>query len=236
MTNSMQSKKLAKPKPGPSTEKYLDIAEIRDDMVILKDGTVRAVLLVSSINFALKSSEEQEAIIQAYMTFLNSLEYPIQIVIQSRRMNIDGYMDRLREQERNMENELLRNQVKDYRSFVNELVELGQIMQKSFYVVVPYDPLTNKKKNFFTRLKEALSPAAAAKLNKKQLADRIEQISRRIEITKGQLGSMGLNSARLDTQGLIELYYNVYNPDLFDVQKLTDVNQISLENPSNVEA
>lgn len=230
----MQSKKLAKPKPGPSTEKYLDIAEIRDDMVILKDGTVRAVLLVSSINFALKSAEEQEAIIQAYMTFLNSLEYPIQVVIQSRRMNIDGYMNRLKEQEREMDNELLRNQIKDYRQFVNELVELGQIMQKMFYVVVPYDPLTNKKKNWFTRLKEAISPAAAAKLNKKQLADRIEQLTRRVEITRGQLGSMSLNSVRLNTKGLIELYYNVYNPDLFDVQKLTDVNQVSFEASTQV--
>lgn len=233
-TNSMQSKKLAKPKPGPSTEKYLDIAEIRDDMVLLKDGTVRAVLLVSSINFALKSAEEQEAIIQAYMTFLNSLEYPIQIVIQSRRMNIDGYMDRLKEQERTMENDLLRNQIKDYRSFVTELVELGQIMQKMFYVIVPYDPLTNKKKGFFTRLGEAISPAAAAKLNQKQLKDRIEQINRRVEITKGQLGSMGLNSVRLDTQGLIELYYNVYNPDLFDVEKLSDINKVSFEASTNV--
>jgi hypothetical protein len=230
----MQSKKLAKPKPGPSTEKYLDIAEIRDDMVLLKDGTVRAVLLVSSINFALKSAEEQEAIIQAYMTFLNSLEYPIQIVIQSRRMNIDGYMDRLKEQERSMENDLLRNQIKDYRSFVTELVELGQIMQKMFYVIVPYDPLTNKKKGFFTRLGEAISPAAAAKLNQKQLKDRIEQINRRVEITKGQLGSMGLNSARLNTQGLIELYYNVYNPDLFDVEKLSDINKVSFEASTNV--
>ncbi|MDG1949537.1 MAG: TraC family protein [bacterium] len=230
----MQSKKLAKPKPGPSTEKYLDIAEIRDDMVLLKDGTVRSVLLVSSINFALKSAEEQEAIIQAYMTFLNSLEYPIQIVIQSRRMNIDGYMDRLKEQERNMENDLLRNQIKDYRTFVRELVDLGQIMQKMFYVVIPYDPLTNKKKGFFTRFGEAISPAAAAKLNQKQLKDRIEQLSRRVQITRGQLGSMGLNTARLDTQGLIELYYNVYNPDLFDVERLTDINKVSFEASTNV--
>ncbi len=230
----MQSKKLAKPKPGPSTERFLDIAEIRDDMVLLNDGTVRAVLLVSSINFALKSAEEQEAIIQAYMTFLNSLEYPIQIVIQSRRMNIDAYMNRLIEQERTMQNDLLRGQIVEYRNFVKELVELGQIMQKMFYVVVPYDPLTNKKKNFWSRLSEAISPAAAAKLNKKQLVDRIEQLSRRLEITQGQLNSMGLSSARLDTQGLIELYYNVYNPDLFDTEKLADISQVQFEESSHV--
>lgn len=225
----MQSEKLAKPKPGPATDKYLDIAEIRDDLVLLKDGTVRAVLLVSSINFALKSADEQEAIIQAYMVFLNSLEYPIQIVVQSRRMNIDVYMDRLREQERTITNDLLRSQISDYRAFVSELVELGQIMQKMFYVVVPYDPITNRKKNFWTRLSESLSPAASAKLNKKQLADRIEQLSRRTELLQAQLNSMGLSSARLDTQGLIELYYNVYNPDIFDTEKLGDVNQVQID-------
>lgn len=230
----MEKNKLAKPKPGPSTVKYLDIAEIRDDMVLLRDGTVRAVILVSSINFALKSNDEQEAIIQAYMTFLNGLEYPVQIVIQSRRMNIDGYMSRLREQERTVENDLLRIQIEDYRNFIGELVELGQIMQKMFYLVVPYDPLTNKKKNFWSRLSEALSPAAAAKLNKKQLKDRIEQLARRVELTQGQLNSMGLESARLDTESLIELYYTVYNPDVFSTEKLSDANSIQLEQETQV--
>lgn len=214
--------------------KYLDIAEIRDNMVILKDGTVRGLLLVSSINFALKSVDEQEATISAYMTFLNSLEYPIQIVIQSRRMNIDAYINRLNEVQKSTENDLLRAQIADYRSFVLELVELGQIMQKMFYVVVPYDPLTNKRKNFWTRLSESLSPASAAKLNKKQLGDRIEQLSRRMDIIQGQLNSMGLSSARLDTQSLIELYYNVYNPDLFESEKLSDINQVQYEDDSHI--
>ncbi len=222
------------PKPGPSTVKYLDIAEIRDDMVLLKDGTVRAVVLVSSINFALKSNDEQEAIIQAYMTFLNGLEYPVQIVIQSRSMNIDGYMERLREQERTVQNDLLRIQIADYRTFIGELVELGQIMQKMFYLVIPYDPLTNKRKNFWSRLSEALSPASAAKLNKKQLKDRIEQLSRRAELTQGQLNSMGLESARLDTESLIELYYTVYNPDLFASEKLSDINSVQFEDDTHV--
>ncbi|MBI5369674.1 hypothetical protein HZA85_00560 [Candidatus Uhrbacteria bacterium] len=225
----MQSKKLAKSKPGPATTTYLDISEIRDDMVILKDGTVRAVLLVSSINFALKSEEEQEAIIQAYMSFLNSLEFSLQVVIQSRRMNIDAYMAALGEQQRKTQNELLRAQIADYRTFVEELVELGQIMQKRFYVVMPYDPLTNKKKNFWTRLGEAMSPAASAKLNQKQLADRIEQLSRRVEIVQGQLNSMGLNSARLDTQSLIELYYNAYNPDVFETEKMAELSEFQFE-------
>jgi hypothetical protein len=221
--------KLAKPKPGPATQRFLDIAEIRDDIVIMKDGTVRAVLLVASINFALKSEDEQQAIIQAYMTFLNSLEYPIQIAIQSRRMNIDAYMAALKEQETKSTNELLRAQISDYRNFVHELVELGEIMQKRFYVVISYDPVSNKRKNFFTRLSEAFSPTVAAKLNEKQLADRRDQMARRVEIAMSQLSSMNLSAVRLDTQSLIELYYNVYNPDVFEEQKLVDLGKIQVE-------
>ncbi len=219
----------SKPKPGPATQRFLDIAEIRDDMVVLNDGTVRAVLLVSSINFALKSVDEQEAIIQAYITFLNSLEYPIQIVIQSRRMNIDAYLQTLAEQQRVTTNDLLRAQIDDYRSFVSELVELGEIMQKRFYVVVPYDPITNKRKGFFSRLQEALSPTSAARLNEKQLEDRRQQLGRRVDLIAGDLLSMSLQAARLDTQSLIELYYNCYNPDLFEEERLTNAAEVGVE-------
>ena len=134
----MQSRKLSGPKPGVPAQKYLDIAEIRDDLVILKDGTLRSVLLVSSINFALKSVDEQNAIVQAYMQFLNGLEFPIQVVIQSRRMNIDTYVRTLDENEKNQTNDLLKRQIHDYREFVKQLVKMGDIMQKRFYVVVPY--------------------------------------------------------------------------------------------------
>lgn len=224
-----EKNRLAKPKPGPATQRFLDIAEIRDDMVIMNDGTVRGVLLVSSINFALKSEPEQEAIIQSYVTFLNGLDYPIQIVIQSRRMNIDAYVASLNTQEKTTTNDLLRAQIADYRTFVSELVELGQIMQKRFYVVVPYDPLTNKKRGFWQRLSLVLSPAAAAKLNEKQLSDRREQLARRMALAGGNMMSMGLQTVRLDTQGLIELYYNAYNPDLFEGERLSDLGKIRIE-------
>ena len=90
-------------------------------------------------------------------------------------------------------------------------------------------PLTNKKKNFWTRLGEAVSPAIAAKLNQKQIAERIEQLSRRVDVIQGELNSMSLSSARLDTQGLIELYYNAYNPDVFEEQKLANLQEIHVE-------
>src|SRR3989339_282798 len=121
----MQSKKLAGKKPSTSTQSFLDIASIHDDVVIMKDGTLRVVLLVSSINFSLKSEDEQNALISAYASFLNSIDFPIQIVIQSRPLNIDGYLMRLGQMEKDQKNELLKMQIADYRNFVREMVDLG---------------------------------------------------------------------------------------------------------------
>jgi type IV secretory pathway VirB4 component len=228
-TQSMQSKKLAKKKAGPPTQRYLDIAEIRENTVVLKDGTLRAVIMVSSINFALKSKEEQEATIQAYMQFLNGLEHPIQIVVQSRKMNVDKYMAELAQQEAIMENDLLKSQIRDYRSFVKDLVDLGEIMQKRFYVVVPYDPVADKRKGFFSKLSAAISPASLVKLSKKKFESRKAKLDQRVSIVQGGLLGMGLRSAALDTQGLIELYYTVYNPDVFDHQKLSDLRKLRVD-------
>ncbi|RMD51921.1 hypothetical protein D6827_01140 [Candidatus Parcubacteria bacterium] len=225
----MQSDKLAKKKPGPPTQRYLDIAEIKQDTVILKDGTLRAVLMVSSINFALKSRDEQQATIQAYMQFLNSLEHPIQIVIQSRKMNIDNYIQALNKREAELKNDLLKEQIRDYKSFVKELVNLGEIMQKRFYVVVPYDPVTDKKRGFFAKLSSAIMPAAVVKLNNKKFKERLYSLNQRVSLIQSGLNSMGLQSVRLDTQSLIELYYTVYNPDVYDTQRLEDIEKLRVE-------
>lgn len=225
----MQSKKIAKPKPGPPTQRYLDIAEIREDVVVLKDGTLRAVVMVASINFALKSQDEQQATVQSYMQFLNGLEYPIQVVVQSRKMNIDGYMASLKKREGEMDNELLKAQIRDYRAFVNDLVELGEIMQKRFYIVIPYDPVTDKKRGFFARLSNSIVPAATVKLNEEKFKKRKQALMQRIAIIQGGLTGMGLQSVVLDTQSLIELYYTVYNPDVYDTQKLADVTKLRVE-------
>lgn len=218
----MQSPKLAGAKPGPATQRYLDINEIKEDVVIMKDGTLRAVLIVASINFALKSEDEQNAIIAAYVQFLNALEFPLQVVIQSRKLNIDNYIERLRESEKNQGNELLRIQIADYRNFVTELVTLGQIMQKSFFVVVPYNPLSDKQKGFFARMSEAFTPALFVKLAEERFRQRKNDLQLRVEHIIGNLNSMGLKAVQLDTQSLIELYYRVYNPEVYDSQKMQD--------------
>lgn len=225
----MQSKKLAGAKAGPPTQRYLDIAEIKDGIVILKDGTLRAVLLCSSINFALKSEEEQQAIIIAYMQFLNALEFPLQIVIQSRRLNIDNYIARLRETERSQANELLKTQIRDYVGFVQELVTLGDIMSKRFYIVIPLDPLSNKRKGWFSRMRDTITPAGTVKIKETRFRAHREDLIQRVNNIVTLLNGMSIAATMLDTQSLIELYYTVYNPDIYDVEKLTTLEEIQVE-------
>jgi len=224
---SNNQKKISK--PGPPTQRFVDIAEIKEDVVVMKDGTLRAVILVSSINFALKSTDEQEAIISSYMQLLNSIDHPIQVVIQSRRMNIEKYLERLKEQEKNQTNELLKAQIVDYRGFITELVELGDIMSKRFFVVVPYDPISNKKRGFFTRFKEIISPVASLKLKESIFEDRKKDLMLRTDHLRGSLESIGLSTVILDTQSLIELYYSIYNPEVYESQKVTDLSKIQIE-------
>src|SRR3989338_3164294 len=207
----------------PTTQRYLDMSEVRDDVISMKDGTLRAVVVVSSINFALKSEDEQQAIVQGYMQFLNGLEFPLQVVIQSRKMRIDDYIGRMRQAERDLQNELLRTQMNDYIQFIQDLVEGGEIMSKQFYVVVQYDPSTDKKKNFWTRAREVISPARRVQLNEKQFEERAHKLEQTLNHVVGGLNSMGLTSVRLDTQGLIELLYDSYNPVLSSVQPMTDI-------------
>ncbi|MBI4133335.1 hypothetical protein HY478_01845 [Candidatus Uhrbacteria bacterium] len=225
----MQSKKLAGTKAGPPTQQHLDIAEIKGDVVVLKDGTMRAVLLCSSINFALKGDDEQQAIIQAYMQFLNALEFPLQIVIHSRRLNIDRYLAQLSETEHTQTNELLKAQIREYRAFVSELVELGDIMSKRFYLVVPFDPLSNKRKGFFARFKEVLTPALTVRLKEERFRGRRDDLMQRVEHVGSLLSAMGVTAVPLDTQSLIELYYTVYNPDIFDIEKLRPIGELRVD-------
>ena len=220
--------KLARKKINVSTQQYLDIAEIRENTVIMRDGTLRAVIIVSSINFALKSEEEQNAIVSAYVGFLNNLYFPLQIVIQSRELNIENYLNDLKQREREQTNELLKIQTTEYIQYIQELISLGKIMNKYFYVVVPYDPLSDKHKGFLKRLLEAFKPVALIKLKEEKFLRRRAELTRRVESVITALASIGVNSVELDTQGLIELYYNSYNPRTSANQKLVDVGELRL--------
>ncbi len=224
----MKNKRVKKIKA--STQKYLDIAEIRNDVVIMKDGSLRAVLLVSSINFALKSEDEQGAIISSYVNFMNSFDFPIQIVIQSRKLNIEAYLNQLREREKTLVNDQLKLLMADYRQFVADLVEMGDIMSKKFYVVVPYSSVSDKRKNFWSRLYDLFSPMSSIKLREQTFQKHRRELMQRVEHVIMNLNSMGLQSVLLDTQSLIELYYEVYNPVISQNQKLGDINKLRIEN------
>lgn len=216
-------------KKFPPTQTYLPIAEIKDGTVILKDGTLRSVLLVSSINFALKSDDEQNALISSYVGFLNSLDFPLQVVMQSRKLQIQPYLDNLYKIEKELPNELLKIQIADYRAFVKELVEIGQIMTKRFYVVVPYDPLSNKKKGFVARFKEVLKPAITIRVKEERFQARKKDLESRVRQVNGGLESMGLQVVALDTQSLIELYYTSYNPDIAFAQELQNIEDLRID-------
>ncbi|MBU1034347.1 conjugal transfer protein TraC [Patescibacteria group bacterium] len=226
----MPKNKSTASKPGVPTQRYLDIAEIKEDIVIMKDGTLRAVLLVSSINFSLKSVDEQNAIVQAYMQFLNGLNFPIQVVIQSRHINIDDYLEKLKDAEKEQKNDLLRRQITDYVDYVKQLVELGEIMQKRFYVVLPLNPGAEQvQKGFFARIGEILTPSIAIRLSEGRFRKNKELLMMRVNQVASGLQSMSLNAVMLDTQSLIELYYTVYNPEIFEAQRMTDVEKLQLE-------
>jgi hypothetical protein len=211
-----------------STQKYLDIFEIKDDVVIMKDGTIRAILLVSSINFALKSEDEQEAIISSYVSCLNNINFPLQIVIQSRKMDIDDYIIRLKQKEKEQTNELLKMQINEYIQYVQELVLAGNIMSKRFYVSISYNPLSDKHKNFFTSLKEVFKPASLIRLKEERFFKHKKELERKVDKVINNLSSIGLNVVPLDTQSLIELFYNTYNPGTYNNEKMIDINQIKV--------
>jgi len=209
-----------------TTQQYLDIAEFKENTVIMRDGTLRAILLVSSINFALKSEDEQNAIISAYVSFLNNINYPLQIVAQSRELNIDNYMEQLKQKEKEQTNELLKIQTSEYIQYIGELISLGKIMNRRFYLCIPYNPLADKHKNFFSSITDAFRPATLLKMKDKKFLRLKAQLEQRIENIISGLKSTGLNAVQLDTQGLIELFYNTYNPTTSKNQKLVDINEL----------
>ncbi len=217
---------LARNKVRVSTQQYLDIAEIKEDTVIMRDGTLRAVLLISSINFALKSEDEQNAIISAYVSFLNNIDFPLQIVIQSRELNIDSYIETLKQKAKEQTNELLKIQTSEYMQYISELISMSKIMNKRFYIVIPYNPMSDKQKHFFSRFFDIFKPGVLIRMKAEKFKRRRLELTRRVDNIMSGLGSIGLNAVQLDTQSLIELYYNSYNPSTSANQKLVDVKQL----------
>lgn len=213
----------------PSTQKYLPFREIRDGVVVLKDGTLRRVLLVSSLNFALKSQEEQEGIIQGYVQFLNGLDFELQIVVQSRPLNIQKYLDKINRVKAAQTNELLKRQTASYGEFIETMVKGSQIMDKKFFVVIPFSATSKKRKSFWNRFQEILYPASSLTLSQARFNDSKEQLDRRVFQVSSGLQAISLQTVPLDTQALIELYYNTYNPSSQTTKKLGDLDKMQID-------
>lgn len=219
---------LVRNRVSTSTQQYLDIAEIKENTVIMRDGTLRAIILVSSINFALKSEDEQNAIISAYVSFLNNLDTHLQIVIQSRELNIDNYLEMLKQKGKEQTNELLKMQTAEYVEYINELIAISKIMNKRFFVVIPYNPLSDKQKNFITRFAEVFKPTTLIQMKKERFLRRRAELTQHVENIISSLNSIGLNAIELDTQSLIELFYNIYNPTTSANQKLVNTDELRI--------
>jgi hypothetical protein len=210
---TLHSKNLSKnDEAGKAAQQFVDIAEIKDDIVVLKNGALRSVLMVSSINFDLKSTEEQEAIVAAYQNFLNSLDFPLQILISSRKLDIDPYMDLLDEKEKEQNNDLLRFQISEYRNFVKNLVSTSNIMTKTFYVIVPFAFTEGKKGSFVDRIRIALNPKQAIMEKGMEFENYKNQLWQRVDHIIAGLEGTGIRMIPLKTPELIELFYNAYNP------------------------
>lgn len=214
---------------GSSTQRYVDVEEIRDGVLVLKTGSLRAVLLVSSINFDLKSSEEQDAIISQYQNFLNSLDFPVQVVVQSRRFNIDPYIDLLKDKESQQANELLRFQMQEYQGFIKNLTEISNIMSKFFYVIVPFSPVENMQSGFFGKIGDIFNQKKTAGLKNELFDTYRTQLMQRVEHVMAGLSPMGVRATALQTEELIELLYNSYNPSLFASTIVKNVEAIELQ-------
>jgi len=205
--------------PESATQEFLEIKDIREGVLVLKNNAIRGILMVSSINFALKSDEEQSAIIYAFQTFLNSLDFSCQIVIQSRNINITPYLDGLKDLEEKQTSELLKQQTASYRDFIKNLVKGDMIMTKNFYVVVPYS------------LMEVLGVGAIGKQfdflkTKKEKDEQMKdddfqrcksQLWQRMEFLAMGLRRCGLEAIPLTTPELIELFWSIHHPEQAEI-------------------
>jgi len=226
---SLHSKKITKPSPQVATQKFLDIAEVKEDVIVLKNGSFRGVLAVSSINYDLKSSEEQDAIINQYQNFLNSLDFPIQVLISSRKLNINSYLEFLDGKEKEQTSELLRMQTAEYRNFIKQLVTVSNIMDKNFYIVLPFSPIENKNKGFFSNLFNIFNPKKNISQKKEDFETYKTQLFQRMDHLAAGLSGLGVRVTPLRTQELIELLYNSYNSNIFNSESLGKIEEIDIQ-------
>lgn len=211
------------PISGKSSQDFIPIKEIREGVVVLKDGSLRGVIMTSSVNFALKSADEQNAIIYQFQNFLNSINFSIQIFSQSRRLDIRPYITLLEKVQKSQENELLRVQTKEYIEFIKKFTSSVNIMKKSFFIVVSYTPAIIQGKS------SLFSFFGGGKESSKQKTENFEenrtQLLQRMEVVIAGLTRLGVRAVPLKTEELVELYYKLFNPG--DTEKPINLMQVA---------
>ena len=221
-------------KKASTTQNSLLLSELRDSMVIMADGSFRAVIACKSINFDLMSSREREGVEFSYQNFLNALYFPIQIFIRSQRVDIGPYLDKLEDIRRNNDNMLLNVLMDDYINFIDALAQEANIMDKSFFIVVPYFPsgdmsnVVEQGKGIFGKVfGGAKANNTVTKIDKVTYEKAKDEIKNRVDAVLSGLLQVGVQATQLNTKQLGELYYNVYNPDTAVREPLTDFNNVT---------
>lgn len=215
-----------------STQIYLDIGEIKNDTLVLKEGSLRAILEVEALNFNLKSEEEQNSIIYSFRTFLNSLDFPIQILMQSRKMDMENHIKSLTKLIAQQTNHLLREQMIDYVDYISRLLDLVDVMDKKFYLIVPYNPPSVTELTFYAKFFKDIDPRDTVS-NIKKRYQIFEKYSSVLKIRTSQVMSAleeeGLKTKRLKTEEIIDIFYKSYNLLDSHFQKINDLSKINLE-------
>ncbi len=227
--STVKSKKTSS---SMSTQLFLDIAEIKDNVVVLKNGGLRAIIQTNSINFNLKSEDEQNSIIYGYQNFLNSLDFPVQIVVQSRKLDVDKYIETVREIGEKHTNILLKEQTGEYCDYIQKLVEYADIMEKRFYVVVPFDPYRIRKQSMFKKFMAGISASDSIdsiKQRHREFEEMNKNLTQRVNAVVAGLEGCNLRVAQLTTAQLIELFYQMYNPTTSRNEKVEDLSKIGLQ-------
>lgn len=199
-------------------QQFLAIDAIREDTLVLKDGGLRVILMCSSFNFALKSSDEQDAVIFQYQNFLNALDFSLQFVIHSRRLNIEPYLESLAERQKEEPSELLKIQIAEYIEFIKTFVAATNIMSKSFFVVIPFTPTAFAEEGVIGKALSAIGVGKKQEgaLETRSFEEHKQQIWQRVDTVIEGLQRFGIRSSPLNTEELIELFYGLYNPTEFE--------------------
>ncbi|MEZ4200456.1 MAG: hypothetical protein R3B69_02590 [Candidatus Paceibacterota bacterium] len=192
-----------------ATQDFVPLRDIKDNIAILKNGQMNMVLLASSINFALKSVDEQEAVLRQFQSFLNTLDFSVQFYIQSRRLNITPYLELLAAREEKQDNDLMKIQLREYMQFIKTFTNEVDVMSKSFFVIIPYTPIAaNLQKNF----KDILGRGKNVYFDEANFMEHRLQLEQRVTLVEQGLSRVGVRTVLLHDEELVELYYHIFNP------------------------